>query len=154
MSFTPILPSSYQSDRQDLCDALEALIDAFIQQQSYTIGRVFLMSMPDNYMAEGPIIAIGDITEQVVHDAQTRTTTFSGSLFYLDTFPDHAEYRARVNAFADKMRDLFTENPRIVNPDAGELYEQGFAEDERTQGPFTFGAPHLDFVYRIQEGYR
>ncbi len=59
-----------------------------------------------------------------------------------------------MNAFADHMRDLFTENPRIVNPGAGELYQTGFMEDERQQGAFTIAAPHVDFIFRIQEGYR
>lgn len=151
---TPVIPSSYQTNRQDLCDALEALIDAFIVSENYEIGRVFLMDMPDTFTAEGPTIAIGEITESVVHDMQTRTTTFSGSLFWLDVFPSHEEYRARVNTWADHMRDLFTENPSIVNAASGVLEQVAFMEDERQQGAFTIAAPHVDFVFRIQEGYR
>lgn len=154
MPYTPVIPTSYQSDRQDLHDAIEALVDAFIASESYAIGRKFLGELPDSFFTEGPLIVIGQITEQIVHDVQTRTTTFSGSLFFIDTTSDHEEYSTRVNTFADRMRDLFTENPRLVNPGAGELYQTAFTEDERAQGRFTFGAPHVDFIYRIQEGYR
>ena len=154
MSFTPVIPTTYTSNRQDLCDGLAALVDAFIVSEDHEIGRMFLDEIPDSFTAEGPLIVIGEITEEVVHDAQTRTTTFRGALFFFDTFPDHGEYRRRVNAFADHMRDLFTENPRLINPAAGELYQIAFQEDERTQGRLTFGAPHIDWIYRIQEGYR
>lgn len=152
MVFTPIEPTDTQTDRQDLCDALAAMVDAFIVANTWQVGRKFLSELPDSFLGEGPLIVIGAITERVTHDIQTRTTVFSGSLFFFDSFTSHEEYRVRVNTFADMMRDWFTANVRLVNPAAGELRQVGFMEDERTQGRFTFGAPHVDFEYEIQEG--
>ncbi len=152
MTFSPVIPPSYRTDRADLRAAIGAMVDAFIQSESYQIGRMFLSEMPDNFMAEGPLIVISDIGEEVVHDIQTRTSTFRGSLYWIDVFPDHDEYARRVDIFADHMRDLFTYNARLVDPAAGELYQAAFSEEERSQGPFTFGTPHVDFVYRVQVG--
>lgn len=152
MPFTPVIPSSYRTDRQDLHDAIEALIDAFILSRSYTVGRVWLGEMPDNYMAEGPMIVLGDITETTVHDIQSRTTTFTCALYWIDVLSDREEFGNRVDAFADYMRDLFTYNSRLVDPAAGELYQTGFTDGEQTQGVFSFGAPRLDFIYRVQVG--
>lgn len=153
MPYTPIAPTDTQTDRQDLCDALAAMVDAFIVANAWQVGRKFLAELPDSFFGEGPLIVIGAITERVAHDIQTRTTLFSGSLFLFGpSQASHAEYRALVNAFADKMRDWFTANVRLPNPGAGELRQVGFLEDERTQGRFVFGAPHVDWEYVIQEG--
>jgi hypothetical protein len=153
MPFTPVIPSSYQTDRQDLNDALAAIIDAFIQSEDYAVGRVFASEMPDSFTGEGPMIVLGDITERIRHTMSLRITVFSGDLFYVDWFTDRAEYNRRVNTFADRMRDLFTYNVSTVNPSA-ELRQVGFEEGEFRQGQLVFGAPSVKWEYTIQEGYQ
>lgn len=152
MTYTPVIPASYQTDRQDLNDALGVLIDAFIVSESYAVGRKFMSEMPDSLTGEGPLIVLGDITETVQHTMQLRITTFSGSIFYIDSFPSRTEYNTRVNAFADRMRDLLTYNVQITGK--GELRQVSFAEDERQQGRIIVGAPHVDYEYIVQEGYQ
>lgn len=153
MTFTPVIPASYQTDRQDLNDAMEAIINAFIVSESYAIGRKYASELPDLVTAEGPLIILGDITEAIEHTIQLRITKFTGSLQYLDWITARGEYNTRVNRFADHMRDLFTYNARTVNPDA-ELYQTGFTEGTLVVGNMTFGVPQVDFTYDIQEGYR
>jgi len=96
MSFTPIIPSSYQSDRQDLNEAIQALIDAFIQSQSYAIGRIFWSELPASLTGEGPMIVLGDINEVIRHDISLRTTVWSGAIWYIDWLTDPDETNTRV----------------------------------------------------------
>lgn len=153
MTYTPVIPGSYQSNRQDLNDALEAIINAFIASESYAIGRKFMSEMPDLVAGEGPLIILGDISEAIQHTMQLRITTFTGSLIYLDWITARGEYNTRVNRFADKMRDLFTYNRSTVNPDAV-LQQTGFEEGEMQLGNLTFGVPQVNYTYVIQEGYQ
>ena len=150
MPFVPIIPASYTTDRQDLNDALEALLDAFIASTSFAIVRKFWSELPNTLTGEGPFVAIGDITEDIKHDISLRTTVYSGSLWYVDWLTDPTEYNARVNVFADHMRDLFTANPTITG--RGLLQQVGFQEGELRQGTMNFGAPQLLFTYNVQEG--
>jgi len=148
--FVPIIPTSYQTDRQDLNDALEALIDAFIQSTNYGVVRKFWSQMPASLTGEGPMVVLGDITEAVKHDESLRITVYTGSIWYIDWLTDPAEYNTRVNTFADMMRDLFTANPTI-SP-RGLLEEVGFQEGEIRQGTLVFGAPQLLFRWNVLEG--
>jgi hypothetical protein len=150
MSFSVIIPSSYQSNRQDLNDALQALIDAFIASTSFAIVRKFWSELPNTLTGEGPFVALGDITETITHDISLRTTVFTGSLWYVDWLTDPVEYNQRVAVFADHMRDLFTANPTITG--RGLLQQVGFQEGELRQGTMVFGAPQLLFTYNVQEG--
>ena len=150
MTFTPILPTSYQSDRQDLNEAIGVLIDAFIAQQSFTIGRVFISELPASLTGEGPMIVLGDITETIKHDISLRTTVFTGTIWYVDWLTDPSETNNRVSIFADHMRDLFTANPTITG--RGLLEQVGFQEGELQQGQLVFTAPQLLFAYTVQEG--
>lgn len=154
MPFTPVIPSSYQQDRQDLHDCLEGLIQAFIVSESYECGRVWLSSLPDSFTGEGPMIVLGDITEATLHDSGTRRTVFAGQLFYVDWITDRDEVGTRVDRWADKMRDLFTANPIILLNDglAAELVQLGFAEGEFTQGSTVYAAPSIAFEFRVQRG--
>lgn len=149
---TPVIPASYQTDRQDLFSALDSLINAFIVSESYAVGRVFWPELPDNLQGEGPIIAVGDVTEEVQHTMQLRLTTFRGTLWYIDFITERREYNARVNRWADRMRDLFTYNRGIVGQ--GELRQVGFQEGELRQGNSVLGAPALTFEWAVQEGYQ
>lgn len=150
MSFSPIIPSSYTTDRQDLNEALQALIDAFIASTSFAIVRKFWSELPSTLTGEGPFVALGDITETITHDISLRTTVYTGSLWYIDWLTDPVEYNERVAIFADHMRDLFTANPTITG--RGLLQQVGFQEGELRQGTMVFGAPQLLFTYNVQEG--
>lgn len=150
MTFTPILPTSYQEDRVELIEAVQALIDAFIAQQSYAIGRIFLSELPASLTGEGPMIVLGDITETIKHDISLRTTVFTGAIWYVDWLTDPSETNTRVSVFADHMRDLFTANPTITG--RGLLEQVGFQEGELQQGQLVFTAPQLLFTYTVQEG--
>lgn len=145
-----VIPSSYQTNRQDLADALQAIIDAFIASTSFAIVRKFWHELPATLMGEGPFVAIGEVVETITHTEGLRITLFTGSLIYVDWLTDPVEYAARVNRFSDMMRDLFTANPTITN--RGLLQETGFQEAELTQGTTRFGAPSLLFTYNVQEG--
>ena len=148
-TFTATVPSSWQTRRQDLNDALSAIIAAFQAAVPGVIRRQW-SELPDTLMAEGPFIYLGDITESIQHDAQTRTTTFTGVIGYVDTLADREETNTRINVFADYMRDLFTANVRIMP--TGVLVQTGFTEGELGQGNVRMTDPHLTFVFRIQEG--
>ncbi len=152
MPYTPVIPTSYQTDRADLTAALTALIDAFIASESYAVGRVFWPEIPDNLAGEGPIIALGEVTETVQHTMQLRITTFTGELWYIDWITERSELKARVDRWADRMRDLLTYNPQITGK--GELREITITEGTRRQGTLEFDAPTLRFEYVVQEGYR
>lgn len=152
MSYTPVIPTppNTQTNRANLMAALVALIDAFIASESYTCGRVYKSAMPDSLVGEGPMIVLGDVQEAVVHDWQTRTTTFSGNLYYVDWVTSPEETADRVDRWADFMRDLFTANKSLLTD--GVLEQQGFQEGELAQGTLVFAAPSIQFTYVIQEG--
>lgn len=150
MSFVPIIPSSYQEDRVELTEAIQALIDAFIASQSYTIGRIFWSELPASLTGEGPMIVLGDMNEAIKHDISLRTTVWTGTITWVDwlSSPDEASHRASV--FADHMRDLFTANPTITG--RGLLEQVGFQEAELRQGTLVMNAPQVLFTYTVQEG--
>lgn len=152
MPLDPVIPDEYQTDRADLFTALESLLTAFIASESYEVGRKYWNELPDSFTGEGPIIAVGDVTEDIAHDMQLRLTTYRGTLWYIDFLTDRQEYRARVNRWADRMRDLFTYNAGIVGQ--GELRQVGLQEGELRQGNVTLGAPALTFEWKVQEGYQ
>lgn len=145
-----VIPSSYQTNRQDLDDALQAIIDAYIASNSYAIVRKFWSELPATLTGEGPFVAVGDVTETIRHTEGLRITVFTGSLWYVDWLTDPQEYNARCNVFADQMRDLFTANPTI-SP-RGLLEQTGFQVGELQQGPNRFGAPQLLYTFTVQEG--
>lgn len=149
-AFTVVVPSSYTTDRQDLNDALGAIIDAYIASNSYAIVKKFWSEMPATLTGDGAMVVLGDITEVVTHDISLRTTIYTGSVYFIDWLTEPEVYNARVNTFADQMRDLFTANPTITG--RGLLQQVGFQEGELRQGTATFGAPQLLFSYTVQEG--
>jgi len=157
MPFTPVIPSSYQTNRVDLMEALAAIVDAFIVSQSYAIGRQFQSALPASLSEEGPLIVIGDVQESITHaegqgsqGSGLRTTVFSGDLFYVDWVTDRAEAADRVDVWADHMRDLFTVNARTL-PN-GVLEQRGLQEGELNQGSLVFTAPSIQFTYTVLEG--
>ncbi len=151
MPFTPILPTDYQSDRQDLNDAIEAIIGAFISSQGYAIGRKFMSEVPESLTGEGPLIALGDVTEEIRFTAQLWITTFTGSMYWIDWLTDRQESNNRANVFADHMRSLFAVNRSTVNG-AAVLQQTGFTEGELRQGNIVMNAPQLHYTYVVQRG--
>lgn len=147
---TPIIPTSWTSSRQLLNSALEALIQAFIASTDYAVVRKFWSELPQSVTAEGPAAVLSEVAETVSHDSGTRTTLFDGRLVYVDFLTDPVEVNARVNLFADRMRDLFTANASILAPYL--LEQTGFQEGEMEQGTIRVQAPFVTFQLRVLEG--
>lgn len=155
MTYVPVIPTEYQRDRQDLHDVISAIVDAFILSENGQVGRAYASSMPASLQGELPIIILGDIEENTIHTTQLRITTFTGTLWYVDRFPERGAYSDRVNVWADRMRDLFTANGHITLDDGleMEMHQTTLQEGELVQGNVTFGAPGLQFVGTVQRGY-
>lgn len=152
MPFTPILPTEYYTDRQDLNDALVAIIDAFISSTNYAVIRKRYSEMPANLAGEHPMVVLGDIREELQYTAQLIRFVFTGSIWYVDWLNDREAYNTRVNTFADMFRSLFAVNRSAVNPN-GVLSETGFDEGiELRQGTLIFGTPQLHFTYVVMRG--
>lgn len=150
MTFTAVTPAAFSTPRQDMHDALQAIVDLFITDTSYAIVRKFWHEIPPTLGAEGPFVAIGEVIEEIVHTEGTRITQLTCQLYYVDLITDAQEYARRVNTFADKMRDYLTANARIIS--RGMLQQTGFAETEVRQGPAQLGAPYATVTYRVMEG--
>lgn len=151
MPIVVTLPPSYNTDRQDLNDALEAIVEAFITSTSYAIVRKYWSELPASLTGEGPFVAQGDITETVTTtDQGTIIVRYSGALWYIDVLTDPSEYNTRVNTFADHMRDLFAYNITVLPQ--GILTQLGLTEGELPQGTVRMGAPQLTFEFIVQRG--
>lgn len=160
MTYTPVIPiANWETDRQDLNDALNAMIAAFQAVVPNVIRKQF-SEIPASYTGELPLIYLGDITETIDHTGKQwgstpfgglRGTLFSGTIHYVDSSPDNDEANTRSNTFADYMRELFTANARILTN--GILQQTGLSEAPANQGPLT-GFMHLvlDFEYAIDQG--
>ncbi len=155
MTYVPVIPTEYQQDRQDLHDVIGAMVDAFIVSENGQVGRRYASEFPAGLQGELPLVVLGDIEEAIQHTTQLRITRFTGTLWYIDTFPERGAYSDRVNRFADRMRDLFTANGHIVLADGleAEMHQVTFQEGELRQGNVVFGAPGLQFVMTVQRGY-
>ena len=147
---TPVIPSSWTSSRQDLNTALEALIQAFIENTDWQVVRKYWSELPQSVTAEGPAAVLTEVTEVVTHDQGTRQTLFEGRLVYIDFLTDPVEVNARINVWADRMRDLFTANARILVPYM--LEQTGFQEGELEQGMVRVQAPYITFRMVVLEG--
>lgn len=152
-TYTATIPSNSQTDRQDLNDAMSAILAAFITVHP-TVVRKYWSEVPPTIVGEGPFVYLGDITEAVAHDMQTRGTVFSGHIGYVDTLADMPATNRRVNVFADFMRDMFTSNSRITSQSGstGLLEQRGFQEGEITQGNARLTDCRLFFTYSILRG--
>lgn len=148
------IPTTYNTNREDLYRAVEALIEAFIASEDYEVGRAYRSAL-ETLTGEVPVVVLGDVSETIVHDAQTRRTVFGCTMWYIDWMTSREEYIARVNRWADRIRDLFTYNARILRDETdGELVQTSFTPGELTQGKVTLGAPSITFELRVQGGYR
>jgi|GEM_PF-2684173 len=151
MPYSPVVPiTKWETNRQDLNDALTAMIAAF-QAVVPNVIRVQYSEIPASMTGEVPLVYLDAITETILHDKGLRGTTYSGSIGYIDTSPDNEEANTRANIFADYMRELFTANARVLTN--GILQQTRLAEAPASQGPLT-GFMHLvlDFEYVVQQG--
>lgn len=152
MSFSPIIPiTSWETDRQDLNDALMAMVAAF-QGVVPGVVRKAWSEIPASLTGETPLIYLGDITEALLHDSGLRGTTYTGSVGYVDVAADNQEANTRANTFADYMRELFTANYHLVSG-RGILQQTALREAAIDQGELR-GFMHLvlEYTYVVQEG--
>ena len=151
MPYTVVVPTTrWETNRQDLNDALDDIIAAF-QAQVPNVIRKFFSEVPETYTGELPLVYLGALTETIIHDAGLRQTKWSGEIGYVDTSPDNREANTRSNTFADYMREMFTANARVIPP--GILQQTGLDEERAEQGALR-GFMHtvLRFTYVVQEG--
>jgi hypothetical protein len=135
MTFTAVTPSNLQTNRADIRDALMALL-ASAQAATGSFNQAW-RARPAG-VGEFPLVYLGAINEpKIVHDMQTRVTTFTGSIVYVDTLALASETGARVDAFLDYMREVMTYNFDILSqkiPGAGKLAQTGVSDVEETWG--------------------
>lgn len=165
MTITAVIPTTFQRDRQDVHDLLNAIAAGWIAycRANFTgtaagIVRASWHTLPESLDGEGPFVYISEITERIVHDYGTRTTTFEGGLGYVDVLSDPEETDTRINAFSDYMRDVFTYNARTIESDTGRsgMFEETEAMDENPlrEGPYPYGHFMIRWRYVVQGGYR
>ena len=151
MTYTVVVPTTrWETNRQDLNDALDQIVAAF-QAQVPNVIRKFFSELPETYTGEVPLVYLGELTETLIHDAGLRQTTWAGQIGYVDTSPDNREANTRANTFADYMREMFTANARVIPP--GILRQTDLRETRAEQGSIR-GLMHLvlGFEYVVQEG--
>jgi hypothetical protein len=135
MPYIPVIPSNLQSDRQDLRNAIMALLGAVQTAKPGIINQAW-RARPAG-VGEFPLAYISDINESSIHDGGTRTSTFTGSIVYVDTLSNATETKARVDIFLDYIRDLLTANYDIVAqevPSAGKFEQIGVTDVEESWG--------------------
>lgn len=165
MTITAVIPTTFQTDRQDVHDLLVSIGNMWIAycQTHFTglsagVVRKVWHTLPEDLSGEGPFVYISEITERITHDMQTRVTVFEGGLGYVDTLGDPEETDTRINAFSDYMRDVFTANVRTIESDTGRsgMFEQVEAADTNPlhEGPYPFGHFMIRWRYVVQGGYR
>ena len=150
MTYLPVIPTTWDPLRQEVNDFIDAIIASFQQVVPGVVVKRWT-EIPQSFTGEVPLVYLGAIIEQELHDMGLRTTTFVGEIGYIDSSPDNEEANKRANSFADYFRELFTANARILPP--GIFQQTGLREATATQGPLQ-GFMHLvvDYTYRVQEG--
>lgn len=150
MTFTPVIPSQWETDRQDLNTALGLMIAAFQAVQPGVVRKAW-SEIPQSYTGETPLVYLGDIVETIQHTPAIQWQEFTGQIGYVDTSPDNQEANTRANTFADFFRELFKVNYHLLP--RGYLQQTGLSEAPATQGPLT-GFMHLvlTYTFTVQEG--
>lgn len=149
MTYTPIPPSATQTDRADINAFLGAILAAFIAANP-TVVRKQWSDVPASLTGEGPFVYLGNITEAITHDSGIRRTVFTGTLNYVDVLVDSQQTNARMNAFADFIRDWLTANARILPP--GILEQTSATEGEMAQGAVRMAELVVEWTWTVQEG--
>ena len=153
---TVTLPSSYGTWRQDVHAALLAMLDAFRAAAS-TSGIVHMNyhALPDSISGDMPFTYIGEFgAPKVEFSNQVRTTTFSGTLGYVDSIERRDALDDRINEFIDLMRDLFTLNINILPPGILAITSEETGPKELRQGQLVYGHAEIGWSFVVQEGYR
>ena len=161
LTFTPVIPTTWDPTRQIVNDFIEAIVAVF-QAAVPGVIRKQWSEIPASYTGEGPLVYIGDIVETISHSGGTtwmpnndgyglRQTLFTGTIGYVDVATDNQEANTRANSFADYMREVFTANSRIYS--TGIFQQTGLAEAPADQGPLN-GFQHLilTWTFTILEG--
>ena len=163
MTIIATIPSTFQSDREDVHSLVIAIADAWIAYcQTNGIAQGIVRerwhTLPESLTGDGPFVYVSEITEQITHDMNTRETIFEGGLGYVDIRSDPEETDARVNAFADYMRDVFTANVQTIQLATG---RSGVFEEVRAANvpPLHESQVYLEhfmvnWEYTVSGGYR
>lgn len=151
VTYSPVIPSTWDPTRQRINDFLEVIVTAF-QAAVPGVIRKQWSEVPASFSGENPLIYLGDIVETITHDQGLRATLFSGTIGYVDRSPDNQEANTRSNSFADYMREVFTANARIYS--TGIFQQTGLAEAPVPPDGPPRGFMHLvlSFTFQIQEG--
>ena len=150
------LPTVYGTWRQDVHAALMAMLDAF-RAAAPTQGIIHMdyHTLPDSLAGDNPFTYIGDFTEDVNFSNQVRTTTFTGTLGYVESVgPDRQALDDHINAFMDLMRDLFTLNICVLPPGILAITSGDKGPREIRQGELVYGHAEIAWEFVVQEGYR
>ena len=159
MTYSPDIPTTWNPTRQALNDMLSAIIAGF-QAAVPGVIRKYWSEVPQSLTAEGPFVYQGSINEVITHDSGLRSTTFSGSIGYVDVLANPQETNTRCNAFADYMREVFTANARISVGATGTGGVDGILQQvalvdgptELVQGNARLTDMRLDFTFQVLEG--
>ena len=151
MTYTPVVPTLSQTNRQDINDFLGAFLVAFMAAHP-TVVRKQWSELPASLTGEGPFVYLGDITEDLLHDSGTRQTVFSGTLGYVDVLADPQETNTRMNTFADFMRDWFSANVHVNSSGRDELHQTQTTEGSIGQGPIAYAAILIHWKWTVLEG--
>jgi hypothetical protein len=157
---TAVIPTTFQTDRQDIHALVIAIADGWITYcQTNAIAEGIVRArwhvLPETLDGEGPFVYLSEITERITHDMQTRTTVFEGGVGYVDTYGDPEEVDDRINAFSDYMRDVFTYNAQTMDSGHG-VFEEYEAADANPlhEGPYPYPHFMIRWRYVVQGGYR
>ena len=159
MTYTVVIPPVQNATRQALNDILAAIIAAFMANTPGVV-RKYWSEVPQSLTGEGPFVYQGPINEDLTHDSGIRTTTYRGSLGYVDVLADPQETNTRCNTWADFMREMFTFNARISVGATGTgsvdavLRETRLVDGptELVQGNARLTDMLLEFEFNVQEG--
>lgn len=149
---TAALPSVWQTDRQDIQNAITQMAALFVTTYPGYVLKVSQERPTDPATGEVPLIYIGRIREVILHDQGTRQTTFEGEIGYCDRQVPPDEWNTRANIYADFMREVMTVNARMLP--AGIFEETGFDDaPEVKQGTSVFASDvQISWRYVILEG--
>ena len=152
---TVTLPTVYGSWRQSVHQALMDMLTAF-RAAAVTKGVVHAAyhTLPDNLTGESPFTYIGDFEETIDLGAWIRTTTFSGTIGYVDWMDDRNVLDDHINQFGDLMRDLFTVNYNVCPPGILSITDFDKGAKELSQGVIAYGHAEFRWEFTVQEGYR
>ena len=160
MAYLPVIPTTWNPTRQALNDMLAAIIASF-QAAVPGVIRMYWSELPASLTGEGPFVYQGPINENILHDASTRATRYSGYIGYVDIIADPQETNTRCNAFADYMREVFTANARVSLGAAGTgSIDAILAQTGITDGPSELSQGtnvrlvdmHMEFEFLVLEG--